>query len=73
MNPYKQLQLNKELEAIAKKQIEIYKKRVKLSKELEQDLDNKELQNRIIELEEESQKLKKKVRIYKLTFKHSYR
>ncbi|AYE53419.1 hypothetical protein P5616_027695 (plasmid) [Priestia aryabhattai] len=60
MNPYKQLQLNKELEAIAKKQIEIYKKRVKLSKELEQDLDNKELQNRIIELEEESQKLKKK-------------
>ncbi|MCM3796469.1 hypothetical protein [Priestia megaterium] len=60
MNPYKQLQLNKELETIAKKQIEIYKKRVKLSKELEQDLDNKELQNRIIELEEESQKLKKK-------------
>lgn len=60
MNPYKQLQLNKELEEIAKKQIEIYKKRVKLSKELEQDLDNKELQNRIIELEEEGQKLKKK-------------
>ncbi|WP_186317070.1 hypothetical protein [Priestia megaterium] len=48
------------MEEIAKKQIEIYKKRVKLSKELEQDLDNKELQNRIIELEEESQKLKKK-------------
>jgi len=60
MNPYEQLQLNKELEAIAKQQIEIHKKRIKLSEELGQDLDNKELQNRIIELEEESQKLKKK-------------
>lgn len=60
MNPYEQLQLNKELEGIAKQQIEIHKKRIKLSEELGQDLDNKELQNRIIELEEESQKLKKK-------------
>ncbi|QTL52194.1 hypothetical protein [Priestia aryabhattai] len=60
MNPYEQLQLNKELEAIVKKRIEIHKKRIKLSEELEQDFDNKDLQNRIIELEEESQKLKKK-------------
>ncbi|MFP7736190.1 hypothetical protein ACLHDF_22845 [Priestia aryabhattai] len=60
MNPYKQLQLNKELEAIAKKRIEIHKKRIKLSEVLERDFDNKDLQNRIIELEEESQKLKKK-------------
>jgi len=60
MNPYEQLQLNKELEEIAKKRIEIHKKRIKLSEELERDFDNKDLQNRIIELEEESQKLKKK-------------
>ncbi|MES9744738.1 hypothetical protein [Priestia megaterium] len=60
MNPYEQLQLNKEVEAIAKQRIEIHKKRIKLSEELEQDFDNTELQNKIIELEEESQKLKKK-------------
>jgi len=60
MNPYEQLLLNKELEAIAKQRIEIHKKRIKLSEELERDFDNKDLQNRIIELEEESQRLKKK-------------
>ncbi|MED4797517.1 hypothetical protein COM86_22275 [Priestia megaterium] len=60
MNPYEQLLLNKELESIAKQRIEIHKKRIKLSEELERDLENKDLLNRIIELEEESQKLKKK-------------
>jgi ABC-type phosphate transport system auxiliary subunit len=60
MNPYEQLLVNKELEAIAKQRIEIHKKRIKLSKELERDFDNKDLQNRISELEEESQRLKKK-------------
>ncbi|WP_176586568.1 hypothetical protein [Priestia megaterium] len=60
MNPYEQLLLNKELEAIAKQRIEIHKKRIKLSEKLERDFDNKDLQNRIIELEEESQRLKKK-------------
>lgn len=60
MNPYEQLLVNKELEAIAKQRIEIHKKQIKLSEELERDFDNKDLQNRIIELEEESQRLKKK-------------
>ncbi|MGG0496069.1 hypothetical protein ABEY62_24195 [Priestia megaterium] len=60
MNPYEQLKLNKELEAIAKQRIEVHKKRIKLSEELERDFDNKDLQNRIIELEEESQKLMEK-------------
>jgi hypothetical protein len=53
--------LNKEVEEMAKKRIEIHKKRMKLSEELESNWDNKELQDRIIELEEESQKLKKKI------------
>jgi len=48
MNPYEQLQLNKEVEAIAKQRIEIHKQRIKLSEELEQDFDNTELQNKII-------------------------
>ncbi|MCU7746597.1 hypothetical protein ACFX4Y_23735 [Priestia sp. YIM B13446] len=46
---------------MAKQRIEIHKKRVKLSEELESNWDNKELQDRIIELEEERQKLKKKI------------
>jgi hypothetical protein len=36
---------------------------MKLSEDLENNWDNKELQDRIIELEEESQKLKKKLRL----------
>jgi seryl-tRNA synthetase len=61
MNPYEQFQLNKEVEEMAKQRIEIHKKRMELSEELENNWDNKELQDRIIELEEESQKLKKKI------------
>ena len=61
MNPYEQFQLNKEVEEMAKQRIEIHKKRMQLSEELENNWNNKELQDRIIELEEESQKLKKKI------------
>ncbi|MEH7590245.1 hypothetical protein V7247_26230 [Priestia megaterium] len=61
MNPYEQFQLNKEVEEMAKQRIEIHKKRIQLSEELENSLGNEELQDRIIELEEESQKLKKKI------------
>jgi hypothetical protein len=35
MNPYEQFQLNKEVEEMAKQRIEIHKKRMKLSEELE--------------------------------------
>ncbi|NGY80263.1 hypothetical protein F6Y05_01475 (plasmid) [Bacillus megaterium] len=73
MNPYEQLQLNKEVEEMAKQRIEIHKKRMELSEELENNWDNKELQDRIIELEEESQKLKKKLKFYRLTIKHPFR
>ncbi|NGY89291.1 hypothetical protein F6Y05_40800 [Bacillus megaterium] len=59
MNPYEQLQLNKEVEEMAKQRIEIHKKRMELSEELENNWDNKELQDRIIELEEESQNSRK--------------
>ncbi|MDD1515765.1 hypothetical protein [Priestia megaterium] len=61
MNPYEQFQLNKEVEEMAKQRIEIHKERIELSEELENNWDNKDLQDRIIELEEESQKLKKKI------------
>jgi uncharacterized protein YlxW (UPF0749 family) len=67
MNPYEQFQLNKEVEEMAKQRIKIHKKRIKLSKELENSLDNKELQDRIIELEE-SQKLKKKIEALQANF-----
>jgi len=63
MNPYEQFQLNKEVEEMAKQRIEIHKKRIQLSEELENSLGNEELQDRIIELEEESQKLKKKIEV----------
>ncbi|MDY0942372.1 hypothetical protein [Priestia megaterium] len=68
MNPYKQFQLNKEVEEMAKHRIEIHKKRIKLSEELENDWYNKELQDKIIELEEESQKLKKKIEALQANF-----
>jgi hypothetical protein len=68
MNPYEQFQLNKEVEEMAKQRIEIHKKRMKLSEELENNWDNKELQDRIIELEEESQKLKKKIETLQANF-----
>jgi hypothetical protein len=68
MNPYEQFQLNKEVEKMAKQRIEIHKKRIKLSEELENHLGNKELQSRIIELEEESQKLKKKIEALQANF-----
>jgi septal ring factor EnvC (AmiA/AmiB activator) len=68
MNPYEQFQLNKEVEEMAKQRIEIHKKRMKLSEELENKWDNKELQDRIIELEEESQKLKKKIETLQANF-----
>ncbi|QTL52772.1 MULTISPECIES: hypothetical protein [Priestia] len=67
MNPYEQFQLNKEVEEMAKQRIEIHKKRIKLSEELENNLGNKELQSRIIELEE-SQKLKKKIEALQANF-----
>ncbi|MFE0566798.1 hypothetical protein ACFW1D_30755 [Priestia megaterium] len=68
MNPYEQFQLNKEVDGMAKQRIEIHKKRMKLSEELENNWDNKELQDRIIELEEESQKLKKKIETLQANF-----
>ncbi|MFP7737233.1 hypothetical protein ACLHDF_28800 [Priestia aryabhattai] len=68
MNPYEQFQLNKEVEEMAKQRIEIHKKRIKLSEELENNWGNKELQDRIIELEEESQKLKKKIEALQANF-----
>ncbi|MGE7718608.1 hypothetical protein SAMN04487776_1496 [Priestia megaterium] len=68
MNPYEQFQLNKEVEEMAKKRIEIHKKRIQLSEELENSLSNEELQGRIIELEEESQKLKKKIEALQANF-----
>jgi hypothetical protein len=68
MNPYEQFQLNKEVDEMAKQRIEIHKKRMKLSEELENNWDNKELQDRIIELEEESQKLKKKIETLQANF-----
>ncbi|OLO24502.1 hypothetical protein BTA37_30440 [Priestia megaterium] len=68
MNPYEQFQLNKEVDEMAKQRIEIHKKRLKLSEELENNWDNKELQDRIIELEEESQKLKKKIETLQANF-----
>ncbi|MDY0943308.1 MULTISPECIES: hypothetical protein [Priestia] len=68
MNPYEQFQLNKEVEEMAKERIEIHKKRIKLSEELENNWGNKELQDRIIELEEESQKLKKKIEALQANF-----
>jgi hypothetical protein len=68
MNPYEQFQLNKEVEEMAKQRIEIHKKRMELSEELENNWDNKELQDRIIELEEESQKLKKKIEALQANF-----
>jgi hypothetical protein len=68
MNPYEQFQLNKEVEEMAKQRIKIHKKRIKLSEELENNLGNKELQVRIIELEEESQKLKKKIEALQANF-----
>jgi len=68
MNPYEQFQLNKEVDEMAKQRIEIHKKRIKLSEELENNWDNKELQDRIIELEEESQKLKKKIETLQANF-----
>jgi len=39
-----------------------------LSEELENNWDNKELQDRIIELEEESQKLKKKIEVLQANY-----
>ena len=68
MNPYEQLQLNKEVEEMAKQRIEIHKKRIKLSEELENNWSDKEIQDRIIELEEESQKLKKKIEALQANF-----
>ncbi|CJF91943.1 Uncharacterised protein [Streptococcus pneumoniae] len=68
MNPYEQFQLNKEIEEMAKQRIEIHKKRIQLSEELENSLGNEELQDRIIELEEESQKLKKKIEALQANF-----
>ena len=68
MNPYEQFQLNKEVEEMAKQRIEIHKKRMELSEELENNWDNKELQDRIIELEEESQKLKKKIEVLQANY-----
>jgi len=68
MNPYEQFQLNKEVDEMTKQRIEIHKKRMKLSEELENNWDNKELQDRIIELEEESQKLKKKIETLQANF-----
>jgi hypothetical protein len=68
MNPYEQLQLNKEVEEMAKQRIEIHKKRIKSSEELENNWNNKEIQDRIIELEEESQKLKKKIEALQANF-----
>jgi len=68
MNPYEQFQLNKEVEEMVKKRIEIHKKRIQLSEELENSLSNEELQGRIIELEEESQKLKKKIEALQANF-----
>jgi len=68
MNPYEQFQLNKEVEEMAKQRIEIHKERIELSEELENNWDNKELQDRIIELEEESQKLKKKIEALQANF-----
>jgi len=68
MNPYEQFQLNKEVEEMAKQRIEIHKKRMTLSEELENNWDNKELQDRIIELEEESQKLKRKIEALQANF-----
>ena len=68
MNPYEQFQLNKEVDEMAKQRIEIHKKRIKLSEELENNWDNKELQDRIIELEKESQKLKKKIETLQANF-----
>ncbi|PEE49481.1 hypothetical protein COM71_00010 [Priestia megaterium] len=68
MNPYEQFQLNKEVEEMAKQRIEIHKKRIQLSEELENSLGNEELQDRIIELEEKSQKLKKKIEALQANF-----
>ncbi|OLO24367.1 hypothetical protein BTA37_30555 [Priestia megaterium] len=68
MNLYEQFQLNKEVEEMAKQRIEIHKKRIQLSEELENSLSNEELQGRIIELEEESQKLKKKIEALQANF-----
>lgn len=68
MNPYEQFQLNKEVEEMAKQRIEIHKKRIQLSEELENSLGNEELQDRIMELEEESQKLKKKIEALQANF-----
>ncbi|MBQ4869196.1 hypothetical protein IHQ11_22255 [Priestia megaterium] len=68
MNPYEQFQLNKEVEEMAKQRIEIHKERIELSEELENNWDNKDLQDRIIELEEESQKLKKKIEALQANF-----
>ena len=68
MNPYEQFQLNKEVEEMAKQRIEIHKKRIELSEELENNWDNKEFQDRIIELEEESQKIKKKIETLQANF-----
>jgi seryl-tRNA synthetase len=68
MNPYEQFQLNKEVEEMAKQRIEIHKKRMELSEEMENNWDNKELQDRIIELEQESQKLKKKIEALQANF-----
>ena len=68
MNPYEQFQLNKEVEEMAKQRIEIHKERIELSEELENNWDNKELQDRIIELEEESQKLKKKIEVLQANY-----
>lgn len=41
---------------------------MELSEELENNSDNKELQDRIIELEEESQKIKKKIETLQANF-----
>ncbi|MDW4512216.1 hypothetical protein R7236_28125 [Priestia megaterium] len=68
MNPYEQFQLNKEVEEMAKQRIKIHKERIELSEELENNWDNKDLQDRIIELEEESQKLKKKIEALQANF-----
>lgn len=68
MNPYEQFQLNKEVEEMAKQRIEIHKKRMKLSEELKNNWGNKELQDRIIELEEESQELRKKIEALQANF-----
>ena len=68
MNPYEQFQLNKEVEEMAKQRIEIHKERIELSEELENNWDNKDLQDRIIKLEEKSQKLKKKIEALQANF-----